>query len=185
MHLVGPGGAGKTTIGPLLASRVGARFMDLDAAFPCGAGAIPGFIARNGYMAYARKNIERYGSLVSGIDQPTVFALSSGFMTYPEDTTPDYSAIRARIADDALSILLLPSLDEEECARIIVARQLQRTYLEADAAREEARLRERFPLFMALRCKRILSKDDPRLVASRIVQALGSAFHAHRRQPET
>ena len=33
IQLIGPGGAGKTTIGAALADRLGARFVDLDAEF--------------------------------------------------------------------------------------------------------------------------------------------------------
>jgi shikimate kinase len=63
---------------------------------------------------------------------------------------------------------LLPSFDLEECVEVIVSRQLQRNYLAADKEREEERIRARFPLFMALRCNRFLSKASPSKVAAEL-----------------
>jgi len=49
--LVGPGGAGKTTIGALLAERLRIAFVDLDRRFEARAGDISEYIDRFGYRA--------------------------------------------------------------------------------------------------------------------------------------
>jgi len=40
LHLIGPGGAGKTTVGPHLARRLGWQFVDLDERFMSREGSI-------------------------------------------------------------------------------------------------------------------------------------------------
>ena len=88
--LIGPGGAGKTTVGALLAARLGIAFIDLDRRFAARAGDISEYITRFGYAAYARENVQTYRSLADDQQQACVVALSSGFMTYPLDIHPEY-----------------------------------------------------------------------------------------------
>lgn len=76
IHLIGPGGAGKSTIGALLADRLDVRFVDLDEQFAGRIGDISDYIGRHGSEAYARENIEGYCSLFSGKGCPDVVALS-------------------------------------------------------------------------------------------------------------
>jgi shikimate kinase len=58
IHLVGPGGAGKSTVGVLLSERLDTRFVDLDWVFRQRAGDISDYLQRCGYQAYARTNID-------------------------------------------------------------------------------------------------------------------------------
>ena len=44
LHLIGPGGAGKTTIGAMLADKLGWQFIDLDERFMAAQGDISSFI---------------------------------------------------------------------------------------------------------------------------------------------
>jgi shikimate kinase len=46
VHLAGPGGAGKSTVGPLLAALLACEFVDLDRAFEAAHGNIDTFIDR-------------------------------------------------------------------------------------------------------------------------------------------
>ena len=64
VQLVGPGGAGKTTIGAALAQRLGARFGDLDAEFTARHGDISAYLDAHGYEAYAAQNVGVYLDLV-------------------------------------------------------------------------------------------------------------------------
>jgi hypothetical protein len=57
IHLVGPGGAGKSTLGLALATRLGVAFIDLDEQFKIGSGDISAYIEANGYDAYAEQNV--------------------------------------------------------------------------------------------------------------------------------
>ena len=81
IQLVGPGGAGKTTIGAALAERLGARFGDLDAEFAARLGNISAYLDVHGYEAYAAQNVGLYLDLVGGPVRLDIVALSSGFMT--------------------------------------------------------------------------------------------------------
>src|SRR5687768_10279175 len=86
IRLIGPGGAGKSSTGSLLAARIGMRFVDLDERFAATVGDISEYIQSHGYAAYAARNVQVYADLVRGAtSQDCVLALSSGFMTYRED----------------------------------------------------------------------------------------------------
>ena len=161
VHLIGPGGAGKTTVGALLASRLGWGFIDQDRQFISRAGDIATYMAIHGYAGYAQRNLAIYTEEKGALTMPTVFALSSGFMTYPEAIETGYAAIRRSVERDALTALLLPAFDLEACVEIVVRRQLARPYLPGNRASEEARIRDRFPKFMALQCARFDSGGVP------------------------
>jgi shikimate kinase len=161
IRLIGPGGAGKSTAGALLADRLDWQYVDLDHYFLEKSGDIAEFIERHGYAAYARQNVGYYLAICRQTSKPTVFVLSSGFMSYPDNVDSRYAAIKSEIESHSLSIALLPSFDIEKCVKIIISRQLQRSYLRANAISEEKRIRNRFPLFMAMQCKRVLSDSAP------------------------
>ncbi|RTQ34991.1 shikimate kinase [Variovorax gossypii] len=168
VQLVGPGGAGKTTVGLELAQRLDWAFVDLDREFMSREGDIAGCIAAHGYAGYARRNLALHIDTSSVFTVPTVYALSSGFMTYPTDLDVRYAQIRSEVERNALTVLLLPSFELEPCVEAIVQRQLSRPYLPGNRASEEARIRQRFPVFMALRCVRFLNDGTPEEVASQI-----------------
>jgi len=69
IHLVGPGGAGKTTVGAFLKDRLSTPFVDLDMVFRERAGDISDYMQRRGYQAYARYITA----------EACILALSSGF----------------------------------------------------------------------------------------------------------
>ena len=58
IRLIGPGGAGKSTIGALLAERLDIAFLDLDRHLVGRVGDISEYIGRHGYDDYARENVE-------------------------------------------------------------------------------------------------------------------------------
>jgi len=60
VHLVGPGGSGKTSAGPLLAHWLGSQFLNLDERFISCEGSIGASIEASGYRGYARRNIAAY-----------------------------------------------------------------------------------------------------------------------------
>jgi shikimate kinase len=123
IRLAGPGGAGKSTIGALLAERLEVLFVDLDRHFADLVADISDYIDRHGYDAYARENIEAYRSLFREAVCPEVVALSSGFMTYAKDAHPEYGRIRREIEKCAQTFVLLPSLNLECCVAETVRRQ--------------------------------------------------------------
>ena len=72
IRLIGPGGAGKSTIGALLAERLKVPFLDLDRHLAGRVGDISEYINRHGYDAHARENVEAYCSLFPGGIRPDV-----------------------------------------------------------------------------------------------------------------
>jgi shikimate kinase len=168
LHLVGPGGSGKTSVGPLLGSLLNWQFLDLDAEFMRSEGDIAHCIGTHGYEGYARRNLSVYLALKQTVSVPTVRALSSGLLTYGADIDPRYAGVRRDIEESPLTALLLPSFELESCVDIIVKRQLARPYLAGNSVREEQRIRERFPLFIALQCTRFRSDTSPMRLASEI-----------------
>ena len=148
--LIGPGGAGKTTVGVLLAERLATTFVDLDQRFRERAGDISEYLNRCGYHAYARENVDAYLS----IQDAGVIALSSGFMTYPRDVHPCYPRLRESIDVSPTTFVLLPSLDRNVCVAETVRRQLARPFARS-AADEAAVIRERLPIYVGLRPRKI------------------------------
>lgn len=147
--LIGPGGAGKSTTGAVLAHRLAVPFHDLDRQFAEQAGDIDWFIASHGYDAYAHQNVEVYCSIVAG-GHDGVLALSSGFMTYTLAIHPTYEVVRHGIESSPTTVVLLPSLDFEACVAETVRRQLTRPLCKRAASREEAIIRKRFPIYIAM-----------------------------------
>jgi len=154
IRLVGPGGAGKTEVGAVLADRLGVSFVDLDAEFATVNGDISAYLARYGYDAYAEQNVSVYSSLVGERERSDVIALSSGFMTYPDDVHPDYGRWRREISSSASTIVLLPSLNLETCVAETVRRQLRRAFARTPD-REEHVIRTRFPIYASLPARKV------------------------------
>src|SRR3981081_298842 len=101
IRLIGPGGAGKSTIGALLAERLDLPFVDLDRHFADRVGDISEYIGRPGYDAYAREDVEAYCSVFREGIRSGVVALSSGFMTYVSNAHPEYGRIRRELEECA------------------------------------------------------------------------------------
>ena len=149
IQLIGPGGAGKSTVGAALATRLACPFHDLDRAFERRHADIDAFIGAHGYDAYACENVAVYLEIALHLPGG-VLAFSSGFMVYPAAVHPAYAAVRDAVARSPATVVLLPSLDRETCVAEIVRRQLSRPLGRGDPAREEAVIRERFERYMEL-----------------------------------
>jgi shikimate kinase len=170
IRLVGPGGAGKSTIGALLAERLNVAFLDLDRHFADRFGDIGEYIDRHGYDAYAQANVETYCSLACAETASDVVALSSGFMTYAHDIQPEYPTVRSEIAESPATFVLLPSLDREVCVTEAVRRQIGRPFGRS-AIREEAVIRARFEIYMAVPARKI---ETMRPVAAAVDEIIAS-----------
>lgn len=171
--LIGPGGAGKSTVGVLIAKRLGTAFVDLDQRFGTRAGDISEYIGRFGYSAYARENVDTYTSLLHEGRGPLVAAVSSGFMTYPRDIHPQYARLREAIDECPTTFVLVPSLDCDTCVAETVRRQLARPFARS-AGREEAVIRERFPIYVGLRARKIDTMRPLMAVVDELLVAIRS-----------
>lgn len=155
IRLIGPGGAGKSSTGALLAARLGVPFTDLDERFAAAAGDISAYIESRGYPAYAARNVQVYAEGIRGAaGGEGVLALSSGFMTYRDDVHPACARFRREIAASPATFVLLPSLDFETCVAETVRRQLGRPFARS-AEREEQVIRARFAVHRDLPVTRI------------------------------
>ena len=169
--LIGPGGAGKSTIGAALAARLGTAFVDLDRRFEAQAGDIGEYISRFGYYAYTRQNIETYRALIAG-SGPCVAALSSGFMTYSRHMHPEYARLRRAIERRRTTFVLIPSLHREVCVAEIVRRQATRPFARPPE-REEAVIRERFAIYAGLRARKIETMRPVAAIVGELAAAVG------------
>ncbi|WP_233464257.1 shikimate kinase [Burkholderia arboris] len=183
VHLIGPGGAGKTTVGAIVAARLNWRFVDVDQCFLAAHGNIGDFIRDRGHAEYASHNVRLYEQLARGMSAPTICAVSSGFMLYPADVAPAYPALRRGIEEDGFTVLLLPSFDLERCAKLIVGRQMARPYLNANEADEMRKIRDRFPAFMRLNCRRFASDGTPGRVAADIERFIVASMSSDEDDP--
>lgn len=173
IHLVGPGGAGKTTVAPLLAARLGVRWADLDVRFTAAHGCVDAFVTAHGYGAYASANVAAYlDFLAAGDASVGVVALSSGFMTYAPDVHPRYAALRDAIAVAPTTVVLLPALELEACVAETVRRQVGRGAGRMRADRAEAKIRERFAYYLALPAPKVTTMHPPTEVAAAIAARL-------------
>jgi shikimate kinase len=171
VRLIGPGGAGKSTIGALLAERLEIPFVDLDQHFIDRVGDISDYINRHGYDAYARENVETWCALSSGDARLRVVALSSGFMTYAPDTHPEYARVRRDIGQYPNTFVLLPSLDREVCVTETVRRQIARPF-GRPVPKEEAVIRARFEIYMAVPARKIETMRPATAAVDEIVAAM-------------
>jgi shikimate kinase len=173
IQLVGPGGAGKTTVGAALAERLGARFGDLDAEFAARHGDISAYLDAHGYETYAEHNVAVYLDLVGGPVRLDIVALSSGFMTYRGSIHPAYSALRQRVASSPSTFVLLPSVNVEACVGEIVRRQLRRRFARS-AEREERVIRDRFFAYFGLPCRKVETMQPVEAVVAEVIAALAA-----------
>ena len=171
VRLVGPGGAGKSTIGALLADSLEVTFLDLDRHFTDRAGNISEYIGRHGYDAYARENIETYCALFRGERHPGVVALSSGFMTYARDSHPEYPRVRCELEQHPNTFVLLPSLHRDVCVAETVRRQIARPFGRS-SLKEEAVIRARFEIYIAMPMRKIETMRAVAAAVDDIVAAL-------------
>ena len=177
IRLIGPGGAGKSTIGALLAERLDVTFLDLDRHFVGRVGDINQYISRHGYEAYARQNVEAYCSIFREGVRPGVAALSSGFMAYASDAHPEYRRIRREIEECARTFVLLPSLNLESCVAETVRRQVARPFGRSPE-REEAVIRTRFEIYMALPMQKVETMRATAASVDEILAALTPANYS-------
>jgi shikimate kinase len=149
IQLVGPGGAGKTTVGRALAGRLGIAFVDLDERFTSCVGDISVYLNTHEYQAYASQNIRVYLDTRRSTQEETVMALSSGFMTYPDAAHPVYRELRRELGASRSTVVLLPSFDYEACVTETVRRQLRRPFSRSPECEEQV-IRGRFPVYSSL-----------------------------------
>jgi shikimate kinase len=162
--LVGPGGAGKSTLGRSLAPLLGRTLVDLDEAFLARVGDIGAFIRHEGYEAYKVGNSKLATALVDEMVSPALLVTSSGFLT--ADNPPDALAANHAVLARGYSISLMPSPDLDEAVATLVFRQMSRPFNQgASVAAHAATARARFETYMTAGDLLVCSSAPPDSVA--------------------
>ena len=167
--LIGPGGAGKSTLGLELAPLLSRCLVDLDSEFTQCIGNIGRYIREEGYDAYKRRNSALAGLIMAEAAEPTLLVTSSGFLT--ADNPPDVLATNQQLLAACYSICLLPSRDVERAVATIVQRQISRPFT-SDRTREEATIRARYPAYMQQGDLLVFSTLSPKATAGVLTKHL-------------
>jgi shikimate kinase len=168
--LIGPGGVGKSTVGALLAGRWGWDLLDLDLIFCAELGTIGPYIAERGYEAYRVANLDLAQSLVSDCNQPAILVTSSGFLAAPEGSEDRRRSLA--VLRSGYSITLLPSLDINIAAGIVVERQVKRPF-GFTAESEAKKFHARFAIYRDAGDMLVASSASPREIADAVSESLG------------
>jgi len=172
IHLIGPGGAGKSAVAPHVATLLGCPVIDLDRAFEALHGDIDHFIGKHGYAVYAAANVATYLTVRSSTS--AVVALSSGFMVYSTDVYPGLHELRRELVAAPTTVLLLPSLDLEICVAETVRRQRERNLtIRRSSVREETVIRERSAQYRSLTERIVTTMQSPAGVARDVLDCIG------------
>jgi shikimate kinase len=160
IFVIGPAGVGKSTCGRILAEELGYAFVDLDSEFIERIGDIAKYIETEGYASYGTRNTDLFLTLVNEQKRDAVYAMSAGFLLYPEPVSRNARAL----SELGVSILLLPSGSLEESVEIVVGRVLaRRPWL--DREKETRKIIDRYPRYVQHGDIKIFSADSPSGIA--------------------
>jgi len=174
IFLIGPGGVGKSTSGPILADMLDYEFVDLDSEFCKRIQKIGNYIRDYGYEKYCLKNSELFYKLLDEDKEDAVFSLSSGFLVH-KNLDELVLKHQKTIKDTGISILLLPSNSLEESKKIIVERQLSRGF-GLKRNREAEKVNRRFYIYKKFGDIKIFSHDSPKIIANLMKEKLKGNF---------
>lgn len=171
VFIVGPGSAGKSTTGKLLADKLGYEFVDIDFVFCEKIRLIGDFITEQGYRAYSQANSALFEQLLGEYPTKTVFPLSSGFLVH-QNSPELVRRHKILLEEKGISILLLPSSSLKESMDIIIPRQMAREYLDLVEESERAKLKSRYPKYKGYGDIKIFSVEPPEQIADLMAEEL-------------
>ena len=174
IFIIGPGGVGKSTVGKILAQKLGYYFIDLDGEFCEKIENVGVFINTRGYEEYCQRNSDLFLNILNQKKDNFVFALSSGFLVH--DSFDQLTLKNQQTLEKAgITVLLLPSESLEESTEIVIKRQLKRGFgLKED--REREKFRKRFREYQQFGDIKIYSCKEPELIALEILDKLNTAI---------
>lgn len=130
LALIGPAGAGKSTVGELLAAMLGRSYVDIDEVgdrfyerVGQPADQLVARVASHGFAAAHRWWQPARLAAVAAIEEypASVIAFGAGHSHFEDD---GYAQLAARAFDSAIVVLMLPSPDPAECVRVLRQRCL-------------------------------------------------------------
>ncbi len=169
--LIGPGAAGKSSLGSELQTLTQRQLFDLDIEFFRRIGDIGAFIRVEGYQQYKLRNSCLANEIITETDSPIMLVASSGFLT-PDNPEPALERNKKLLAA-CYSICLLPSRDLEEAVEVIVQRQLARPF-SCSRQRQEEVIRDRYPVYAGLGDLIVFSTAPSSEIAKTVVSHLSS-----------
>lgn len=145
--IIGPGGAGKSSLGLELAPLLHRRLVDLDQEFRSQFGDISTYMRDEGYERYKLQNSELAVALAAEAAAPIVLVASSGFLT--NDNPAPALIANQHLLMAGYGICLLPSRCLEVAVSTIVSRQTSRSFGRSPDI-EEAVIRARYRTYASL-----------------------------------
>jgi len=165
--LIGPGGIGKSTVGPHLANFLDVEFIDLDREFEKYSGDIAVYIREKGYKEYAKENSRVFFEVLKQKKGNFVFALSSGFLVY-EGMEELVNKHISAIENFGKSVLLSPRESLEQSLEIVVKRQMKRGF-DLNEEKEREKYCKRLPLYKKIADAHVISESSPKQIACNIL----------------
>jgi shikimate kinase len=171
IFLIGPGGAGKSTVGKFLSDILGYIVVDLDNEFCERIINIREYIKSHGYESYLEKNsLLLKNLLIEHSEHNTLFILSSGFLS--TDIRSDIVDENKRVlSEHGFSVLIMPSRNYDEAMECIVDRQLNRGF-SLVRKKEEEKFSQRFNEYIEMGNLKIFSMEKPECIAVKIASEL-------------
>lgn len=162
--LVGPMGAGKTTVGRAVAERTGRAFVDSDVLFEAAHGPIPAFFASRGEPAF-RAEEARIVLHVLDRPEPCVLACGGGAVLT--------ASVRRRLVQDPRAFVVSLQVGRAEALRRLGGGEGRPVLAGDPAGRWSAVLAERAPLYAEVADLTVDGTGRrPGWTASRIVEAI-------------
>jgi shikimate kinase len=160
--LTGFMGSGKTTVGPLVAARLGWRFVDVDDVIEAETGsAIADFFSRHGEAAFRKREQETIARLAAG--EALVLALGGGAIE-------DAATRSMLLAQEGTLVVHLEVQLATTLARC-AGSEGTRPVL-ADRANLEARYRRRLPLYRTAHASIAVDALTPEEVADAVIRTI-------------
>jgi shikimate kinase len=154
-------GSGKTTVGPLLAGRLGWSFVDVDDAIAAEAGCtIPELFEREGEKAFRQRELEAVALLAAG--ETLVLALGGGAI--------EEAATRELLLKAPETLLVHLEVGLETAQKRCRGTESQRPVL-ADQANLASRYKRRLPLYREAHISIAVDDLKPEQVVDAIVRA--------------
>lgn len=173
IFMIGPASVGKSTVGEMLAKKIGYHFVDIDMEFCREIQLIPDYINEFGYVSYSEANAELTGKLIKENSARTVFATPAGYLVH--EIAPHIAEKNRRVIGGGISVLLLPSEDPAQGVHEIVRRQMLR-WDDAEENKEREKFLARSEKYKNYGDIKIFSLEEPEVIAAKIMNELMRKF---------
>jgi shikimate kinase len=173
IFMIGPASVGKSTVGELLAGKIGYHFVDIDMEFCGRIQLIPDYINEFGYVSYCEANAELVDELLRENSARTVFATPAGYLVH--ETASHVAEKNRGTISGGISVLRLPAEDPDRGVQEIVRRQLYR-WNDAKEHKEREKFLARHEKDKNYGDIKIFSFEGPEIVAAKVVAELTRHF---------